>query len=254
MPQKTIRPRYIKGLIVQHAIHGDSAALIARSFKIARSTVRAYIKLYNNSDLVDADILNLSANSIANAIRPQNNIYRHARYITLRDRFFQYHQRLKNEDTNMKVLWQEYNQNEPSGLNYSRFVEHYHMWRKDNGFSKVNFNKWQIRNFSKEDKKTLGEWRLSNKRGLWERAVALLDLHREGNITQVSRKIERSCKTIRKWHEVYILESTEFLISFVVQKRADCVRITSPSFTHALIRDSNISICSSSSPSGTYSI
>lgn len=78
MPQKTIRPRYIKGLIIQHAIHGDSAALIARSLKIARSTVRAYIELYNNSDLVHADILNLSANSIATSIRPQNNIYKHS--------------------------------------------------------------------------------------------------------------------------------------------------------------------------------
>jgi hypothetical protein len=79
------------------------------------------------------------------------------------------------------------------------------------GFSKVNFNKWQIRNFPKEDEKTLGEWRLSSKRGLWERAVALLDLHREGNITQISRKIERSCKTIRKWHEVYIDKGIKYL-------------------------------------------
>ena len=211
MPQKTIRPRYIKGLIIQHAIHGDSAALIARSLKIARSTVRAYIELYNNSDLVHADILNLSANSIATSIRPQNNIYKHLKYITLRDLFFQHHQRLKNEDTNMKTLWQEYNKNDSSGLNYSRFVEHYHMWRKDNGFSKVNFNKWQIRNISNEDEKTLREWRLSNKRCLWERAVALLDLHEGGNITNISRKIERSCKTIRKWHATYLNKGIKYL-------------------------------------------
>jgi len=88
MTKKTISPRYIKGLIIQHAIHGDSAALIARSFKIARATVRAYIELYNNSDLVHADILNLSANNIAASIRPQNSIYKNAKYITLRDRFF----------------------------------------------------------------------------------------------------------------------------------------------------------------------
>jgi transposase len=211
MPQKTIHPRYIKGLIIQHAIHGDSAALIARSFKIARSTVRVYIKLYNNSDLVHADVLNLSENSIATSIRPRNNIYKHEKYMTLRDHFFQYHHRLKNEDTNMKKLWQEYNRNEPSGLNYSRFVEHYHMWRTENGLSKVNFNKWQISNISKEDEKTLRKWRLSNKRGRWERAVALLDLQREGNITKISRKIERSCKTIRKWHAGYIDKGIKYL-------------------------------------------
>ena len=125
MTQKTISPRLIKGLIIQHAINNDSAALIARSFKMARSTVRAYIALYNKSDLVHADISNLSVKRIASSIRPQNYIYKHAKYITLRDRFFQYHHRLKNEDTNLKALWQEYNQNEPSGLNYSRFVEHW---------------------------------------------------------------------------------------------------------------------------------
>jgi hypothetical protein len=66
----------------------------------------------------------------------------------------------------MKSLWHEYTQNEPSGLRYSQFVEHYHMWRKENGFSKVNFNKWQIGNIPKEDEKKIREWRLSSKRKL----------------------------------------------------------------------------------------
>jgi len=211
MPQKAISPRHIKGLIIQHAIHGSSAALIGRSFKIARSTVRAYIELYNKSDLVHADISNLSAESIASSIRPQNYIYKHAKYITLRDRFFQYHYRLKNENTNMKSLWHEYTQNEPSGLRYSQFVEHYHMWRNENGFSKVNFNKWQIGNIPKEDEKKLREWRLSNKRGQWERAVALLDLQEGKYITNISIKIERSCKTIRKWHATYIDKGIKYL-------------------------------------------
>jgi transposase len=211
MTQKTISPRHIKGLIIQHAIHGASATLIARSYKIARSTVRAYIELYNNSDFVHVDILNLSANNIAASLRPQNSIYKNAKYRILRDRFLQYHQRLKSENTNMKTLWEEYNQKEPSGLKYSRFVDHYHMWRKENGFSEVNFNKWQIRNIPKEDEKTLREWRLSNKRSKWERAVALLDLNREGNITKISRKIERSCKTIKKWHAAYIDKGIKYL-------------------------------------------
>ncbi len=113
MTEKRISPRLIKGLILNH-INGDSASLTARSFKIARSTVRAYIELYNNSDLVHADVLNLSAISIATSIRPQNNIYKHEKYMPLRDLFSQYNHRLKNEDTNMKKLWQEYNRNEPS--------------------------------------------------------------------------------------------------------------------------------------------
>ena len=148
MSRKTISPKYIKDLIIQHAIHGADASLIARSFKIARSTVRAYIELYKKSDLVHADILNLSANSIADSIRPPNSIYENAKYASLCDLFSQYHQRPNNENTNLKTIWQEYKQNEPSGLEYSRCVDHYHMWRKGNGFPKIIFNNWQINNIS----------------------------------------------------------------------------------------------------------
>jgi len=203
MPQKSISPRKIKELIIQHAIYGASANLIAQSIKIARSTVLVYIKLYNNSDLVHTDIINLSANNIAASIRPQNSIYENAKYAILHDYFFQYHHRLENENINLKTLWQEYKKNEPSGIKYSGFVDHYHMWLKKNGFSKVNFNKYQIREITREDEITFRKWRLSNNRGKWERAVALLDLHKGCNITKISKKIERSCRTIKKWHAAY---------------------------------------------------
>ena len=210
MTQKSIDPKKIKGLIIQHAIQGVGATFIARSYKIARSTVRIYINLYNNSNLVHTDILNLSANNIAASIRPQMNNYENARHALLNDRFLQYYQGIKNENIDLKTLWQDYSQNEPTGFKYSHFVALYHRWRMKNGFVKVSFNKWQL-NLSKEDEKTLGEWRLSCKRGKWERAVALLDLHRGGNITKISRKIERSCKTIKKWHAVYIDKGIECL-------------------------------------------
>ena len=210
MTQKSIDPRKIKGVIIQHAIHGVGATFIARSYKIARSTVHAYINLYNSSNLVHTDILNLSANNIAASIRSQKNIYEIARHNLLNDRFLQYHQRLKNENATLKTLWQEYRQNEPSGFKYSQFVALYHRWRIENGFAKVRFNKWQL-NISQEDEKTLREWRLSNIRGKWERAVALLSLHEGSSIAKISKKIERSCKTIIKWHAVYVDKGIECL-------------------------------------------
>ena len=211
MPQKAISPRHIKGLLIQHSIQGASTRLIARSFKIARSTVGAYIKLYNHSDLVYTNILNLSANNIAIAIRPQNSIYKDTKYAALHDRFLQYHHWPENININLKTLWQEYKQNEPSGLKYSGFVDHYHMWRKENGFSKVNYNKYQISNISKDDEITLRKWRLSNNRGKWERAVALLDLYKGCNIKEISNKVERSCRTIKKWHAVYVDDGLAYL-------------------------------------------
>jgi hypothetical protein len=46
--------------------------------------------------------------------------------------------------------------------------------------------------FSKDDLELLNQWRLSTDRSKWEKAVALLGLHQAENITDISKKIERS--------------------------------------------------------------
>ena len=68
-----------------------------------------------------------------------------------------------------------------------------------------------IKDISKETEKTLSAWRSSNKRSKWEHAVALLDLHKGGQITKISKKIEKSCKTIKKWHDGFISKGMEHL-------------------------------------------
>jgi transposase len=211
MTRKNISPEKIKGVIIQHAIQGAGARFIAQSFKIARSTVCSYIKMYNSSDLVHTDIVNLPANIVAASVRPQQNLHENDRHLHLIDRLSQCHRRLENENTNLKLLWQEYSQHEPSGFKYSQFVAKYHEWRIKNGLAKVKFNKWQIKDISKATDKALRTWRTSNKKSQWERAVALLDLHKGGQITKISKKIERSCKTIKKWHSVFVEKGLEHL-------------------------------------------
>jgi len=167
--------------------------------------------LYNSSSLDHADILNLSANNVAASVRPQKNLHVNDRQSRLIDRLTQYHCRLEKENTNLKILWQEYRQIEPSGFKYSHFVDVYHEWRLKNGVAKVKFNKWRIKDISKETEKTLRTWRASNLKSQWERAVALLDLHKGVQITIISKKIERSCKTIKKWHAVFTCKGLEHL-------------------------------------------
>ena len=210
VPTKRLSPRIIKDVLILHAINGVGTTFIARSLNIARTTVFVYIKLYNKSGLVHTDILNLSAESIVAAIRPPRNSHEKARYDLLRDLFLLYHQRIKTENINLKALWREYSQSAPSGLKYSQFLANYHRWRIDNGFPKVSFNKWQLK-IPNEDEKTLKQWRRSNNRSQWERAVALLGLNRGGIITNISRQIERSCRTIKKWRGIYIANGMEYL-------------------------------------------
>lgn len=204
MARKNISPEKIKGVIIQHAIQGAGTRSIAQSFKIARSTVCSYLKMYNSSDLVHTDVINLPANIVAASVRPRKTLRENDRHGRLIDRLSQYHRRLESENTNLKLLWQEYSQREPSGFKYSQFVAKYHEWRIKNGLAKVKFNKWQIKDIPKETEKALRTWRTSNKKSQWERAVALLDLHKGGQITKISKKIERSCKTIKKWHAVFV--------------------------------------------------
>jgi transposase len=211
MPPKRITPGNIKGILIQHAIHGVGSTFISRSFRVARSTVHKYIQLYKTSGLAYTDVMNLSAKKIATIIYPAKNIYKSHKYISLSKCFPQYYRRLQICDTNLKALWQEYIQNETSGFKYSQFVAHYHEWRRKNGLAKVKFNKWQIRNIPAEDLRQPRKWRLSNNRSKWERAVALIDLHKGENISRISQKIERSCRTIKNWCAVYVDKGKEHL-------------------------------------------
>ena len=76
MPSKRITPGNIKGILIQHAIHGVGSTFISRSFRVARSTVHKYIQLYKTSGLAYIDVVNLSAKKIATIIYPAKNIYK----------------------------------------------------------------------------------------------------------------------------------------------------------------------------------
>ena len=59
---------------------------------------------------------------------------------------------------------------------------------------------------STEDIKALKEWRASNDKRRWERAVSLLDLHKGRTMASIARKIDRSPRTIKKWRRAFLAE------------------------------------------------
>jgi len=56
-----------------------------------------FLLVINNGNLSWSGILNLSTNSIAASIRPQNSIYKNAKYAILRDHLLQYQQLILNK-------------------------------------------------------------------------------------------------------------------------------------------------------------
>ena len=75
--------------------------------------------------------------------------------------------------------------------------------KRKNNIKRTKLNKWKIDEIEQNDLKLLHEWRLSTDRGKWEKAVAILGLHKGETLTDISKKIERSIKTIKRWIIVF---------------------------------------------------
>src|SRR5262249_55760493 len=78
-------------------------------------------------------------------------------------------------------------------------------WRSTSGLTKWPRNRWTLP-LVLEDYKVLNAWRSSNDKRKWQRAVALLDLHRNCTMASICRKLERSPKTIKKWRRMFLTQ------------------------------------------------
>ena len=179
MPAKRISPQKAKGILFLYASSGLKQSQLARTFKVSRSTVKKYITLYENSTLSLIDLTNLKNSDIINALFLTGNIIKNkTRYFFLKDQFPIIHNRLREECIALKNIWGEYKQVNPFGYEYSQFVYLYNNWLKENNYEKRRFNKWVIKTIAEKDLKVLKKRRLSSNRRKWERAVALLELHK----------------------------------------------------------------------------
>ena len=212
MPKKKISAKKIKGILLFYITSGLNQSQLARLHNVSRPTIKKYLILYENSDLSLSDLTSLKDKDIINSLYLcKKDTLESPKIVILKNQFPIIHKRLCEEGISLKYIWEEYKQGESSGYEYSQFVAHYNNWREENGYKKVIYNKWAINNISEDDSKVLKKWRLSCNRRKWEKAVALLELHDNSEISKISKKIERSCKTIKKWHSVFINKGLEYL-------------------------------------------
>jgi transposase len=187
-----------------YAVGGLNNTHISKCLKVSRNTVKKYVKYYEQSDLVYTDVLRLNNKALTDVVYSVNRPPKtNDRLKILNDYFPTFHARLETADCNLKTLWEEYARIEPKGYKYSQFVFRYQKWRNDNNVAPIKRNKWRIPHIEPEDMKLLKKWRFSTDRNEWEKAVALLGLYEGKNLSEVSRKIERSTKTIKKWLIAY---------------------------------------------------
>jgi transposase len=115
------------------------------------------------------------------------------------------HQRLTDPIISLFDEWKSYKRQHPQGLRYARFCQLYDQWLSTSGLTKWPRNRRTVP-IAHDDYKVLNAWRSSNHKRKWQRAVALLDLHRHCTMASISRKLERSPKTIKKWRRMFLTQ------------------------------------------------
>jgi transposase len=209
MERQLISTKKIRNIILNYSL-GRNITQIATKLKITRYTARKYISYFNNSELQFSHIYDLKSMELLAALIPERNKFANSqRYLPLQIQFPIIHEQLKSQDANLRSLWKEYKVKNPDCHKYSTFVFHYHCWREKNGLSKIIKNKWKIPFIPDKDRKIFNQWKLSTNRNEWEKAVAILELHKACPITKISNKIERSRRTIIKWQKIYLEKAIE---------------------------------------------
>lgn len=200
MPQKRISIQKALKILNLYVLIGLNKTQISTTLNISRGTVNKYIELYEKSDIVNTNPFLYSNKDLIHILYPKVTSYEtQSKSEHLMEILPLCYEKLKAGEANLKQLWAEYIEEESSGYKYSQFVFKYHEWRQRNNIKNIKLSKWKIDKIGPDDIKILNEWRLSTDRGKWEKAVALLGLHNEENITVISKKIERSIRTIKKW-------------------------------------------------------
>ena len=200
MPRNRISVLKVSKIFELYAINGLNKSQISTIVKVARGTVLKYVSYYEQSDLTYTDILFLNKEKLIERALPKHNSYKNNKKSDrLSAMFPAFHERHSEGSANLKILWEEYFQNDSSGYKYSQFTLKYSEWCQKNSLRKPTNRKWKVEHIEPADLETLNSWRLSTNRNKWEKAVALLGLYEGENIANISLKLERSIKTVKKW-------------------------------------------------------
>ncbi len=207
MSQHLISANKVRRLIVPWTTTIVNKCQLADCVRISRGTARKYIVAFERSALTGNDIERLSNAELLVALlqrsSPRTELTRSDRYNALAIQLESIHTRLKAEPLSLIDVWREYAATAPTPYKYSQFVNRYSLWYKERHLKRAALNTRLSIVVNHNDLQTFRKWKLSNNRQLWERAVAILAISNGDNVASISRKIERSPQTIKKWCEIY---------------------------------------------------
>src|SRR5262245_3880137 len=190
MPAKSLPAQIIRNIITQRSISRLSYRELSALLDASHTSVGTYLRAFGRSSLSLDKTRRLSDEALLNLLLPSSVRQPSYRHVTLLRILSVVHENLSEPTTSLLDQRKLYKQQHPRGLRYSRFTQVYSEWLSTNGIAKWPRNRWSVP-IGHDDYKVLNAWRLSNDKRRWQRAVALLDLHRHCTMASICRKLER---------------------------------------------------------------
>lgn len=132
MPAKGISMRKLKELVRLSIDARLSIRKIARSLSLSVGVVSKYVNRLKSLGVSDEALLHMDEGALAELLKCQPTLlpagHQPTRPVDLID-FAYIHQEMKRKGVTMQLLWEEYSQDNPHALSYSRFCFHYRQWK-----------------------------------------------------------------------------------------------------------------------------
>ena len=116
--------------VLQLLINGESKSSISRKVPIHRSVLDKYMAIFDQSLKSYSELLILSDLDLEKIINPVKSISENKRLTYLQELIPSYTQELSKVGVTLKLLWEEYIEQQPNGYRYAQFCIHFLEYRK----------------------------------------------------------------------------------------------------------------------------
>ena len=116
--------------VLQLLINGESKSSISRKVPIHRSVLDKYLAIFDQSLKSYSELLILSDHDLEKIINPVKDISENERLTYLQELIPSYTQELSKVGVTLKLLWEEYIEQQPNGYRYAQFCIHFLEYRK----------------------------------------------------------------------------------------------------------------------------
>ena len=130
MPRVRTSMTRVKEIVRLREQAGLSLRMIAQITGVSRPVVSKTIALIENAGLDYIQIKSFSDSHLESFLK-QDSDNKNSKAQVLRQKFPEYAVELKRTGVTLRLLWEEYIQDDPGGLKYTQFCYHFQHWKKD---------------------------------------------------------------------------------------------------------------------------